>query len=151
MDLSGWFSSWGCVVFVCNYILIHFLRNVIFRSQWFENKSIHWTYYVTSSYSRKQVEKNLNMNLADSKSWVNEQILTIYGQMDEPSLILDYLYLGTEWNACNLEELQENGKFNNSDLLLFSFTYLRGSIKSRKRLTFDGLQWTTPTSCLTTV
>ncbi|XP_063677816.1 protein phosphatase Slingshot-like isoform X2 [Bolinopsis microptera] len=58
---------------------------------------------------RKQVEKNLNMNLADSKSWVNEQILTIYGQMDEPSLILDYLYLGTEWNACNVEELQENG------------------------------------------
>ena len=80
------------------------------------------------------------MNLADSKSWVNEQILTIYGQMDEPSLILDYLYLGTEWNACNLEELQENGKFNNSNLLLFCFTYLRGSIKSRKRLTFDGLQ-----------
>ena len=29
--------------------------------------------------------------------------------MDEPSQILDYLYLGTEWNACNLEELKENG------------------------------------------
>ena len=50
------------------------------------------------------------MDLSGSKSWINEQILTIYGQMDEPSLILDYLYLGTEWNACNLEELQENGK-----------------------------------------
>lgn len=58
---------------------------------------------------RKQVEKNLRMDLSDSKSWINEQILTIYGQMDEPSLILDYLLLGTEWNACNLEELQENG------------------------------------------
>ncbi|KAL5261651.1 hypothetical protein ACHWQZ_G007372 [Mnemiopsis leidyi] len=58
---------------------------------------------------RKQVQENLKMDLSGSKSWINEQILTIYGQMDEPSLILDYLYLGTEWNACNLEELQENG------------------------------------------
>ena len=31
------------------------------------------------------------------------------GQMDPASMILDYLYLGSEWNASNLEELRANG------------------------------------------
>ena len=29
--------------------------------------------------------------------------------MDPASKILDYLYLGSEWNASNLEELRQNG------------------------------------------
>lgn len=47
---------------------------------------------------------------------MNEQILLIYGQMDEPSHVLDYLLLGTEWNACNLEELLDNGTCSHLNL-----------------------------------
>ena len=36
-------------------------------------------------------------------------MLKILGQMDEASKILDYLYLGSEWNASNFEELKGKG------------------------------------------
>lgn len=58
---------------------------------------------------RAEVEDNLGTDLYELREWMNEQILLIYGQMDEPSHVLDYLLLGTEWNACNLEELLDNG------------------------------------------
>ena len=35
-------------------------------------------------------------------------MLVILGQLDKPSRIFDYLYLGTEWNASNWEELRQN-------------------------------------------
>lgn len=35
-------------------------------------------------------------------------MITIMGQMDRASRIFDYMYLGTEWNASNLEELESN-------------------------------------------
>ncbi|KAH9525761.1 hypothetical protein Btru_002296 [Bulinus truncatus] len=49
------------------------------------------------------------MSLAEFKSYFDEEVMRILGQMDEPSKILDYLYLGSEWNASNLEELQKKG------------------------------------------
>ena len=36
------------------------------------------------------------------------QTITIMGQMESASKIFDYLYLGTEWNASNEEELAAN-------------------------------------------
>ena len=35
-------------------------------------------------------------------------MIVIMGQMDAASRIFDYLYLGTEWNASNWEELEAN-------------------------------------------
>ncbi len=35
-------------------------------------------------------------------------MIVIMGQMEAASRIFDYLYLGTEWNASNLEELETN-------------------------------------------
>ncbi len=35
-------------------------------------------------------------------------MITIMGQMEKASKIFDYLFLGTEWNACNWEELEAN-------------------------------------------
>ncbi|KAL5261244.1 hypothetical protein ACHWQZ_G007076 [Mnemiopsis leidyi] len=58
---------------------------------------------------RTQVEKDMGMCLSHYKNFIEEKILMTLGQMDEPSLIKDYLYLGSEWNACNYEELIENG------------------------------------------
>ena len=63
---------------------------------------------VTSKSIRLQLEQDLNKNLEDYKSFIDEEILLILGQMDPASKIFDFLYLGSEWNATNLEELTEN-------------------------------------------
>ncbi len=43
------------------------------------------------------------------KHFIDEEIIIIMRQMDSASRILDHLYLGSEWNASNLEELKKNG------------------------------------------
>ena len=48
------------------------------------------------------------MNLNDYKEYVDKEMLVILGQMDKPSKIFPYLYLGTEWNASNMDELKQN-------------------------------------------
>jgi hypothetical protein len=40
-----------------------------------------------------------------SKAYLDEEILRVYGQLEPASLIIDQLYLGTEYNASNKEEL----------------------------------------------
>ena len=64
---------------------------------------------ITSKSIRKQLENDLNQNLEEFKSFIDEEILLILGQMDPASKIFDFLYLGSEWNASNLEELTANG------------------------------------------
>jgi protein phosphatase slingshot len=39
------------------------------------------------------------------KSFIDEEMLKILGQMEAPALILDHLYLGTEWNASHQQDL----------------------------------------------
>ena len=51
----------------------------------------------------------MNMKLDKWKGYIDQEMLTILGQMDSPTLIKDYLYLGSEWNASNIEELTHNG------------------------------------------
>lgn len=65
--------------------------------------------HVTSKEIRKKVEEQLRMDLSDHKSFIDEEILTILGQMDGASRIFDDVFLGSEWNASNLEELERNG------------------------------------------
>ena len=64
---------------------------------------------VTSKDIRKKVEVDLGMDLTSFKSFIDEEMLTILGQMDGASYIFDHVYLGSEWNAANMEELQRNG------------------------------------------
>jgi protein phosphatase slingshot len=64
---------------------------------------------VTSKYIRGRLEKQLDMDLGEYKSFIDEEMLIILGQMDEPTEIFEHVYLGSEWNASNLEELQRNG------------------------------------------
>ncbi|XP_008934871.1 PREDICTED: protein phosphatase Slingshot homolog 1-like, partial [Merops nubicus] len=64
---------------------------------------------VTSKEIRNELEKNMNCNLKEFKEFIDNEMLLILGQMDKPSLIFDHLYLGSEWNASNLEELQGSG------------------------------------------
>jgi len=46
--------------------------------------------------------------MREYKALINEEMLVVMRQMDSSSKILNYLYLGSEWNASNLDELQEN-------------------------------------------
>ena len=63
---------------------------------------------ITSRAIRKNLENEMGENLDEFRTFIDEEILLVLGQLDESSQILDYLYLGSEWNASNLEELQEN-------------------------------------------
>ncbi|XP_052412709.1 protein phosphatase Slingshot homolog 1 isoform X2 [Carassius gibelio] len=64
---------------------------------------------VTSKEIRNVLEQQMNRNLKDYKEFIDNEMLLILGQMDKATLIFDHLYLGSEWNASNLEELQETG------------------------------------------
>ena len=63
----------------------------------------------TSKDIRRRVEEELGIDLTDHKSFLDQEMLIILGQMDGASRIFDELYLGSEWNASNLEELERNG------------------------------------------
>uniref|UniRef100_A0A8C1M057 Protein phosphatase Slingshot homolog 1 n=1 Tax=Cyprinus carpio TaxID=7962 RepID=A0A8C1M057_CYPCA len=64
---------------------------------------------VTSKEIRSELERQMNCNLKEYKEFIDNEMLLILGQMDKATLIFDHLYLGSEWNASNLEELQETG------------------------------------------
>lgn len=64
---------------------------------------------VTSKHIRGRLEEQLDVDLGEYKSFLDEEMLVIMGQMDSPTEIFDHVYLGSEWNASNLEELQQNG------------------------------------------
>lgn len=64
---------------------------------------------VTSKYIRTRLEEHMDMNLTEYKSFIDQEMLRILGQMDAPTKIFEHVYLGSEWNASNLEELQRNG------------------------------------------
>ncbi|KAG5272535.1 hypothetical protein AALO_G00166600 [Alosa alosa] len=64
---------------------------------------------VTSKEIRNELEQHMSCNLTEYKEFIDNEMLLILGQMDKATLIFDHLYLGSEWNASNLEELRELG------------------------------------------
>ncbi|XP_034004681.1 LOW QUALITY PROTEIN: protein phosphatase Slingshot homolog 1 [Trematomus bernacchii] len=64
---------------------------------------------ITCKEIRTELEQHMNCNLKEYKEFIDNEMLLILGQMDKPTLIFDHVYLGSEWNASNLEELQESG------------------------------------------
>ncbi|KAG8434855.1 hypothetical protein GDO86_012991 [Hymenochirus boettgeri] len=63
---------------------------------------------ITSKEVRNALEQHTNCALKDYKEFIDNEMILILAQMDRPSEIFPYLFLGTEWNASNLEELQKN-------------------------------------------
>uniref|UniRef100_A0A914DAV4 protein-serine/threonine phosphatase n=1 Tax=Acrobeloides nanus TaxID=290746 RepID=A0A914DAV4_9BILA len=63
---------------------------------------------VTSKDIRIKLEEQLKIELSEYKEFIDREMLVILGQMEKPSKIFDYLFLGTEWNASNWEELKDN-------------------------------------------
>uniref|UniRef100_W5MNQ2 protein-serine/threonine phosphatase n=1 Tax=Lepisosteus oculatus TaxID=7918 RepID=W5MNQ2_LEPOC len=64
---------------------------------------------ITSKQVRCALEQCLGVDMKDYKEFIDNEMMVTMAQMDKPSRIFDYLYLGSEWNAANFEELQKNG------------------------------------------
>lgn len=63
---------------------------------------------VTSSDIRERLKERVDFSLKSYKEFIDREMLVIMGQLDKPAKVCDYLYLGTEWNASNWEELKSN-------------------------------------------
>lgn len=63
---------------------------------------------ITSKQVRTSLESRIGIDMKDYKEYIDNEMMVTMAQMDKPSRILDYLYLGSEWNAANFEELQKN-------------------------------------------
>ncbi|KAM4702901.1 protein phosphatase Slingshot homolog 3, partial [Rhinophrynus dorsalis] len=63
---------------------------------------------ITSKEVRSALEQHTLCDLQDYTEFIDNEMIIILAQMDRPSEIFHYLYLGSEWNASNLEELQKN-------------------------------------------
>lgn len=64
---------------------------------------------VTCKEIRTELEMHMTCNLREFKEFIDNEMITILGQMDSPTEIFDHVFLGSEWNASNLDELQNSG------------------------------------------
>ncbi|XP_075450346.1 protein phosphatase Slingshot homolog 2 isoform X3 [Ascaphus truei] len=64
---------------------------------------------ITSKEIRTELEMQMACNLREFKEFIDNEMIVILGQMDSPTQIFDHVYLGSEWNASNLEDLQNRG------------------------------------------
>ncbi|KAF0030767.1 hypothetical protein F2P81_017498 [Scophthalmus maximus] len=64
---------------------------------------------VTCKEIRTELEMHMVCNLREFKEFIDNEMIVILGQMDSPTEIFEHVYLGSEWNASNLEELQNSG------------------------------------------
>ncbi|KAL2805652.1 protein phosphatase Slingshot-like protein 3 [Daubentonia madagascariensis] len=63
---------------------------------------------ITSKEIRQALELRLGHPLQQYRDFIDNQMLLLMAQQDRASRIFPHLYLGSEWNAANLEELQRN-------------------------------------------
>lgn len=63
---------------------------------------------LTCKMVQDSLKTRLGFDIRSFKEYIDNEILVTMAQMDKPSKIFDYLYLGSEWNAANFEELQKN-------------------------------------------
>ncbi|KAL5015802.1 hypothetical protein ScPMuIL_005391 [Solemya velum] len=64
---------------------------------------------VSVKFLHVKLEENMGMCLKEYKNFIDDEMLIVLGQMDAASKIKDFLFLGSEWNASNLNELKANG------------------------------------------
>ncbi|KAI4818864.1 hypothetical protein KUCAC02_004161 [Chaenocephalus aceratus] len=64
--------------------------------------------HLTSKMVHSALETRIGFDMKPFKEYIDNEILVTMAQMDNPSKIFDFLYLGSEWNAANFEELQKN-------------------------------------------
>ncbi|XP_070684941.1 protein phosphatase Slingshot homolog 2 isoform X2 [Pempheris klunzingeri] len=64
---------------------------------------------VTCKEIRTELEMQMVCNLREFKEFIDNEMIVILGQMDSPTEIFEHVYLGSEWNASNMDELQNSG------------------------------------------
>ncbi|KAL6047544.1 hypothetical protein STEG23_007655, partial [Scotinomys teguina] len=64
---------------------------------------------ITSKEIRTELEMQMVCNLREFKEFIDNEMIVILGQMDSPTQIFEHVFLGSEWNASNLEDLQTRG------------------------------------------
>ncbi|XP_077360879.1 protein phosphatase Slingshot homolog 2b isoform X2 [Festucalex cinctus] len=64
---------------------------------------------ITCKEIRTELEIHMTCNLREFKEFIDNEMIVILGQMDSPTQIFEHVFLGSEWNASNLEELQNSG------------------------------------------
>ncbi|MGH0180865.1 UNVERIFIED_CONTAM: hypothetical protein FKN15_005175 [Acipenser sinensis] len=64
---------------------------------------------ITSKEIRTELEMQMVCNLREFKEYIDNEMIVILGQMDSPTEIFEHVFLGSEWNASNLEDLQNRG------------------------------------------
>ncbi|XP_046695041.1 protein phosphatase Slingshot homolog 1 isoform X6 [Silurus meridionalis] len=64
---------------------------------------------VTSKEILNELEQHVSWNQQEYKEFIDNEMLLILSQIYKSTLIFDYLYLGSEWDASNLEELRNCG------------------------------------------
>jgi len=93
-------------IFIDLWTLKHNIDYVI--SGWFPGSIVGSGFNFDLVQVREKLESLMEIDLREYKQVINEEMMVVMRQMDSPSQIFDYLYLGSEWNASNLEELQNN-------------------------------------------
>lgn len=87
---------------------------------------------VTFTMMYDELEKYFKMNVKQMfKPFIDEKLIMVLGQMESASEIFDdFLYLGTEWNASNKEELEERVSYSASDssILLINLSQHRSGL-----------------------
>jgi len=78
---------------------------------------------VTSKFIRGRLEETLDMDLGEYKPFIDQEMLTVLGQMDAATRIFPHVYLGSEWNASNLDELSRNGYNIQAAIVLIKTIY----------------------------
>lgn len=63
---------------------------------------------LTAKMVHTALNSRLGFDIRPFREYIDNEILVTMAQMDKPSQIFDYLFLGSEWNAANIEELQKN-------------------------------------------
>ncbi|KAJ8371889.1 hypothetical protein AAFF_G00299270 [Aldrovandia affinis] len=58
---------------------------------------------ITSKQVRNALESRFGMDMKEYKEYIDNETMVTMAQMDKPSKIFDYLYLGSEWNAANFK------------------------------------------------
>lgn len=89
---------------------------------------------VTSKFIRGRLEETLDMDLGEYKPFIDQEMLTVLGQMDAATRIFPHVYLGSEWNASNLDELNRNGYDHGFffSTLLYYYYYIMKPVSTRK-------------------
>ncbi|XP_010640525.1 protein phosphatase Slingshot homolog 2 isoform X3 [Fukomys damarensis] len=72
---------------------------------------------ITSKEIRTELEMQMVCNLREFKEFIDNEMIVILGQMDSPTQIFEHVFLGSEWNASNLEDLQNRGKHGSKCLV----------------------------------